>query len=674
VNFYQHQEQARKQTGMLIFFFIVAVSLIVLAINAVVFFAIFQAEESDMSLQAWIQSPICWITVAITLSVIIGGSTAKAVQLSNGGAAVAVMAGGNYLSPETKDPQRKQLINVVEEMAIASGVQVPQIFILEEEPGINAFVAGTSPNNAALAVTQGALDTFSRDELQGVIGHEFSHILNGDMNTNIKLISILAGILLIGKIGESLTRGSSFGHRRNHYRSSSYRTNNKDSDKGWIIGLALMAIGYIGLFFGRLIKAAISRQREFLADASAVQFTRNPSGIGQALFAIQAHQDGSLLDSPNAEDMIHLCFGEAIKVQFSGLLATHPPLDDRIKAIDPTLPARLRSRHRSKKNADQNTVQGKHTQSSLQKKPVQKTFDDDAIEFVNASFSGAGTSTANTTSVNNTNDSSSAKLAPTLKASIGLPTPEHTLYAQSLLANIPKLLLETAHSPAQADIIIYILILATMTSHGQEAMSLIKKHTDVATANKTVACYKLLKQHDERSRLPLLEIATQSLSQQSQEKSEKLVSLTQTLIALDDQFTLPEFIVFCLVKKHLLPNPKKNRTIKRYSAVFKEMQFVLAALSATSNKEGKIDNKAFHQAYAAFSSLDTTPILPTIQQLQISLEKLSHLSPLLKQPFIDACIDCILFDNAVSIREVELLRAICETLDCPMPPLTADKP
>jgi len=663
VNFYQHQEQARKQTGMLVFFFIVAVSLIVLAINAVVFFAIFQTEENGMSLQAWIQSPICWITAAITLSVIIGGSTAKAVQLSNGGAAVAVMAGGNYLSPETKDPQRKQLINVVEEMAIASGVQVPQIFILEDEPGINAFVAGTSPNNAALAVTQGALDTFSRDELQGVIGHEFSHILNGDMNTNIKLISILAGILLIGKIGESLTRGSSFGHRRNHYRSSNYRSSNRDSDKGWIIGLALMAIGYIGLFFGRLIKAAISRQREFLADASAVQFTRNPSGIGQALFAIQTHQDGSLLDSPNAEDMSHLCFGEAIKVQFSGLLATHPPLEDRIKAIDPTLPARLRSRHRSKQNAKKNTEQSKNTLSNPQKKPAQKSFNSDAIEFVNASFceteSSAGTG--------------SEKLAPTLKASIGTPTPEHTLYAHSLLTNIPELLLETAHSPSQADIIIYILILATMTSHGQDAMSLIKKHTDVATANKTVACYKQLKQHDERSRLPLLEIATQSLSQQSQEKSEQLVSLTKMLIALDNQFTLPEFIVFCLVKKHLLPNKKTTRTIKRYSAVFKEMQHVLAALSATSNKEGKIDHKAFHQAYATFSSLDTKPTLPSIQQLQVSLEKLSHLSPLLKQPFIDACIDCILFDNTVSIREVELLRAICETLDCPMPPLIADK-
>jgi Zn-dependent protease with chaperone function len=185
----------------------------------------------------------------------------------------------------------------VEEMAIASGIHVPQIYILEDEAGINAFVAGTSPNNAALAITQGALDTFNRDELQGVIGHEFSHILNGDMNITMKLISVLTGILLIGKIGKSLSRSSSYA-RRQH--SASYSNNRRSDNKGWAIGLAL--VGYIGLFFGRLIKAAISRQREFLADASAVQITRNPNGIGEALFAIQSHQNGSLLATPNVKD------------------------------------------------------------------------------------------------------------------------------------------------------------------------------------------------------------------------------------------------------------------------------------------------------------------------------------------------------------------------------------
>jgi len=669
VNFYQHQEQARKQTGVLIALFLLAVTLIVIAINAVAFFVFFQIEEGRISLTQWIQSPACWIAATVTLGIIIGGSVSKAIQLSNGGAAVAVMAGGNYLSLETKDPQKKQLINVVEEMAIASGIHVPQIFILEDEAGINAFVAGTSPNDAALAITQGALDSFNRDELQGVIGHEFSHILNGDMNINIKLISVLAGILLIGKIGESLTRSSSYGR---HRHSSGFSSSRRSDNKGWAVGLALMAVGYIGLFFGRLIKAAISRQREFLADASAVQFTRNPNGIGQALFAIQSHQNGSLLSTPNAEDMSHLCFGEAIKVKFSSLLATHPPLNERIKAIDPSLPARLRARQRKQKISQSNQphqaptpsllIAQQHTelQSNISSQhisspPSPAAYDGTPIEFSPSKLVDA-----------------SPSLAPSLKNSIGKPTQKHQQYARQLLASIPTTLLDTAHSREHADIIIYILILATMSSKGKEAIAIIKQHTSTNKANRTIECYKLLKQHNETIRLPLLEIATQSLSLQSEKDASQFLSHIETLINLDKQFTLSEFVVFCLLKKHTFSNKRKHQTINRYSAVFSEIQHVLAALSAASNKAEEINNKAFHQAYSAFSTTEVNPSLPSIQQLNISLEKLGQLSPLLKQPIVNACIDCILHDNFVSIREIELLRAICETLDCPMPPLIPD--
>ena len=657
MNFYQHQEQARKQTGVLFLFFILAVTLIVIAINAVAFFVFSQIEEGRTGLTQWIQSPACWIAAAVTLSIIIGGSVSKAMQLSNGGAAVAVMAGGNYLSLETKDPQKKQLINVVEEMAIASGIHVPQIFILEDEAGINAFVAGTSPNNAALAITQGALDTFNRDELQGVIGHEFSHILNGDMNINIKLISVLAGILLIGKIGETLTRSSSYGRHR------------RSDNKGWVVGLALMVVGYIGLFFGRLIKAAISRQREFLADASAVQFTRNPNGIGQALFAIQSHQNGSLLNTPNAEDMSHLCFGETVKVKLSGLLATHPPLDERIKAIDPSLPARLRARQRKQKtlktkpphqavaahsapHQDAELLSGLHSQH-VPSPPPSTAYDGTPIEFSPSKLAGAATS---------------------LKSSIGNPAQKHQQYAQKLLASIPSQLLDTAHSREHADIIIYILILATMTTQGKDAITIIKQDTNADKANKTIECYKLLKQNPETIRLPLLEIATQSLSLQSQKNTIQLLSRIETLINLDNQFTLSEFVIFCLVKKHTTPNKQKHHTISRYDTVFIEIQHILAALCATSSTSGEINTRTFHQAYSAFSTTEVAPSLPSIQQLSISLEKLGQLSPLLKQPIIDACIDCILDDDHVSIREIELLRAICETLDCPMPPLIPDNP
>lgn len=647
MNFYQHQESARKQTGLLVMYFAAAVILIIIAVNAVCFFTLVQIEQQNLSLVHWLQSPACWITVAVTLSVIIGGSLAKAVQLNSGGSAVALMAGGSYLSPETKDPQKKQLINVVEEMAIASGVCVPQVFILEDEAGINAFVAGTSPNNAALAITQGALDTFSRDELQGVVGHEFSHILNGDMNINIRLISILAGILLIGKIGKSLTRGGSYGHRHHHH------SRQKDSDKGWLFGIALMAIGYIGLFFGRLIKAAISRQREFLADASAVQFTRNPYGIGQALFRIQASQNGSQLTTPNAEDMSHLCFSEAIEVKLSGLLATHPPIESRIKAIDPSLPARLRARKNKQQTSplSQKLVTG--NKNKLQQAPTAE-----------------GLAFAPLTSQLKNKE----QLSSTLKRSIGQPTPDHNDYAQALLSKIPPTLIDTAHNPQDADIIVYILILATMATHGKEALATIKQETTRDKINKIIECYKQLKQHDESIRLPLLTIALQTLSQQPIKETHKLIILMESLINLDSQFTLFEFVVFCVARKQLLPDKKKHRTINRYSIVFKDIQYILAAICATSNKAGKINHGIFHRAYSAFSSTELQPTLASIQQLHSSLEKLSRLSPLLKQPVVDACIDCIVSDNIITLREVELLRAICETLDCPMPPLIPDNP
>jgi Zn-dependent protease with chaperone function len=204
-------------------------------------------------------------------------------------------------------------------MAIAAGMPVPPVYLIREN-SINAFAAGFGIHDAVIGINQGTIDLLNRQELQGVVAHEFSHILNGDMRINLRIIALLNGILILGIIGGGLMRGSMFSRSR---------------DRGALIalGIGLLVIGYGGTFFGQLIKAAVSRQREYLADASAVQFTRSTQGIANALKKIGAHSTGSRIESPQADENSHLFFG-AIR-SFSSMMATHPPLEARIKALDP---------------------------------------------------------------------------------------------------------------------------------------------------------------------------------------------------------------------------------------------------------------------------------------------------------------------------------------------------
>ena len=340
MDYFQSQDLAKKRTGLLVFYFAMAVILIIvsvyLAIACVLHLAGSEKETAGGEhAVADLWDPQLLGAVALGTSALIGGgSLYKMASLSGGGHTVAELLGGRLLHPDSTDPDERRLLNVVEEMAIASGLPVPPVYLLENELAINAFAAGHTPGNAVVAVTLGTLRRLSRDELQGVIGHEFSHILNGDMRLNTRLIGILFGILVIGIVGWIMFR-SSFGVRLGA------RDDNGDR-KGFnpipLIGLALYVIGYVGVFFGNLIKAAVSRQREYLADASAVQFTRNPAGLAGALKKIGALAQGSQIQDAHAEEASHLFFGEAVggMNNFFGLLASHPPLVERIRRIDPS--------------------------------------------------------------------------------------------------------------------------------------------------------------------------------------------------------------------------------------------------------------------------------------------------------------------------------------------------
>lgn len=634
MSFYENQHRARRKTGLLVAYFFAAVVLIVVAVNAAIYFALAMVGSVKMmSPLQWAQSGPCWLIAAGTLAVIVLGSLFRMTQLSKGGLSVALMAGGVPLDSGTKNLQERTLINITEEMAIASGTPVPRIFVLRDEPGINAFVAGTTPGNTVLAVTQGALDTLSRDELQGVIGHEFSHILNGDMGLNVRLIGILAGILLIGQIGEFLLRGQ-------RYRSS---RSSKDSGKVALLGLALMAIGYVGLFFGRLIKAAIARQREFLADASSVQFTRNPDGIAGALYAIGMHSGHSNLLNRHAEDMSHMCFGETLQVKLGGMLSTHPPIDERIKAIDPQLIPRLKARWKQRAPAAPASATS----------PAAQAF-----------AAGAAGLAATTEAV-------SAAQHSAIKASVGTPTPAHAEFAHRLHQSIPPDLQTAAHDPLQSEALLYALLLTEMRSHGQDSLNLISGHS-TECAQYVARLYKTLKASEPALRLPLLDMTLATLRNLDAARQQQIVTTAERLIHIDNRVTLSEFIIGYLIRQTLTPQKRPVRAIKSFSAIESSLAILFSAIVQSSGDSAERQAENFRQIMLTYSRADWSQVLqsvPSPKQLTFALDQLNRLTPLLKQPVIDACVDCALHDDKATLREMEILRAVCEALECPLPPL-----
>ena len=331
MNFFDAQDQARRATRWLVVIYVLATALIVAGITLVVGVALYSASSTSIArhpgefLQA--QAPVLAAAAIITALFIVGATLYRTTVLSAGGGRVATDMGGTRVSADVADPLQRRLRNVVEEMAIASGVPVPEIYVLEQESGINAFAAGYAPGDAAIAVTRGTLELLDREELQGVVAHEFSHILNGDMRLNIRMMGVLYGIMVLGLIGRMILRGSHRGRMVSGRRG-------KGAGGVVLIGLGLAIFGAIGVFLARIVKAAVSRQREFLADASAVQFTRQTRGIADALKKIGGYAEGSLIQATDPEEISHMLFGTGARL--SGLFATHPPLTERIQALDPS--------------------------------------------------------------------------------------------------------------------------------------------------------------------------------------------------------------------------------------------------------------------------------------------------------------------------------------------------
>ncbi|MGH7980590.1 MAG: M48 family metallopeptidase, partial [Limisphaerales bacterium] len=437
MDFFEQQAKAHRKTKWLVIYFALAVTAMIVAIYiaAILVFSGVQAhqhyryDQGQPQFSAW--NPEIFLGVSIAILAIVGiGSAYKTMSLSDGGSAVSELMGGRLINTNTTDPNERKLMDVVEEMSIASGVPMPQVYVMDEEDGINAFAAGHKPGDATVTVTRGCMRILTRDELQGVIGHEFSHILNGDMRLNLRLMGTIFGILCIAIIGRILLQTIRGGGRRGNAAAPA------------LLGIVLLIVGYIGVFFGRLIQAAVSRQREFLADASSVQFTRNPSGITGALKKIGGLGEmGSRLSHAHAEELSHMFFGNGVSEPFISLLETHPPLVDRIRAFEPAFDGAF-----PEVRYDEEAGVQPQSSQSRPRPPRIPTPNIFGAVMSGAVLSGGA-------------DLPAIKPHAVLP-NLGNPTPLHLKYAEQLRDSLPASVRAAAREPSDAMALVYAMLLS----------------------------------------------------------------------------------------------------------------------------------------------------------------------------------------------------------------------
>lgn len=630
MSFFVQQQKAKKNTSRLVALFLLAVLGTVVGVYAVIRFIFFSVGEDGPKFE---QQPF-WdfnlfsICALITLIIISVGTLVKFLGLRAGGQAVARSLGGQQILPDTKDYHERVLLNVVEEMSIASGIGVPPVFVIPEE-SINAFAAGFTLDDAVIGVTRGCMERLKRDELQGVIAHEFSHVLNGDMRLSLQLMGVVHGILVISLIGRMLIY-------RPRYRAYSSRKGNQGGQ--FALGLGLLIVGSIGYISGLLIKAAVSRQREFLADASAVQFTRNPHGISGALKKIGGFHAHSQLQHPRAEEASHLFFADGIKRSFTSLLSTHPPLPVRIKRIDPTF-------------------RGEFPEN-------------DQIGVVS-------TDTGAEAGISQFADT--APPAPPQRAakevvmqSVGTPGEQHIRAAQGLLAALPLRLKQAAHDPVDASYLVYAMLLDDRETVQANQLAELPNNLARTEVEKLHKLFRSLPD-PERFRLPLIDLALPALHQLIPEQREQLFRISGNLARADDQISLFEYCLHLILNRRVAGKraKKKGGKMSRKDAVFT----ILAVLSRCSSR-GEGDREAAFQA--GLSKLPLPNQAPTLQQIRGGLPEFDQALNLLvdappegKEQLINACCEVLWHDDLAEPSEIEVLRCVGEYLSCPIPPITS---
>ncbi|HYE06839.1 MAG TPA: M48 family metalloprotease [Planctomycetota bacterium] len=669
MDFFAHQDDARRSTRRLVALFALAVLAIIAALNLVAVLAMDLAQDRHPLSpdQRWQAHLVVSVASAALIAL---GSLSKMWELRAGGAAVASRLGGRPVEPGTADPAERQLLNVVEEMAIASGTPVPAVFVLDHETGINAFAAGLGADDAAVAVTRGTLLQLDRNELSGVIGHEFSHLLNGDSRLNLRLIGVLHGILLIGLTGRVLLRAVTMPHRG--------RRDRRGGGGGVVLvlivgGIALIVIGAIGTFFGRLIQSAVSRSREFLADASAVQFTRDPGAVAGALKRIGGSLTGSLVRASRAPEASHLFFADAVARQWTSLLSTHPPLAERIRRVLPGWDGRFPP----------------PLNTPIVHDPQRRPSPDEAAheaadEVTHAATANAMAGRSMGPDPHATAPTSPVDVAPpaasrrsmgpaTAVSALAGTVPETAVHdAQALIGRLPPEALAAAHDPYSARAVVHALLLDGLPAARARQIALLHAR-DPAVAALTSHLHAGIAAAGAAARLPLVDLCVPSLRRLSAQQHRAFVDDVRALISADDRTTLDEWLLARLVIQRLVPRP--HGALGRVHALRPLMPAAAVALSALA-RAGHPDDEtaaqaAFTAASALFSELPLGPLRPAKHcepaGLDEALDRLGDTAPKVKRRLVDACAAAVATDGARSPRENELLRVICGCVGVPVP-------
>ncbi len=656
-SFFENQHLARRNTKILVLLYALAVAGVIIAVDLVL--AGIYASNIEwrhagreltwmMRLRMVPKSLYLWGAFGTGL-VILAVSAWHIMKLSSGGKAVAEMVGARRVTSDTRDPLERRLVNVVEEMSIASGVRVPAVYVMDGEAGINAFAAGYDVSDSVVAVTRGTLEALNRDELQGVVAHEFSHILHGDMRLNIRMIGILAGIVFIGSIGEFLLRSQRGGG------------DSKSAAPLIIGGLALLLIGYIGLFFARLIKAAVSREREFLADASSVQFTRNPDGIAGALDQIGASSAGALIANRHAEDLSHMFFGQGIKVRLSSLFDTHPPLEARIARVHERFD---RSSYRKTRASTVGAVDVE--EKDLQGDDKRKT----AAAAVLAAASMAGRRGADIGAQWGRSAGESSKL-------VGSMDGAKVDYAARLLRALPEGLREKLRDPEGARAAMVALLFAPKDDVMQGQVDALKAKGLGALAEQARAVAPLCRRLSAAFHLPVIDLALPALKAAPAQARDELIAALEAVIHADRRVSLHEFVVLTLMRSQLAPRQKPgasgNLKIPDLQA---EAVVVLSLIAHAGTRQDATGERGAALAAAMRAGTqemglpDAAPATAlSLETAAAALDALTSLAPMQKAVLIKGLFAVVSHDGSIRIMEAELMRLVGAVLNCPLPPL-----
>ncbi len=679
MDFFAAQELRRKKTKWLVLMYLAAVAVTILGIYAVaeLGFSVGVPAESGGDTRGGYESSRLhfqfhpWLlgVVALANLIVIGGASLfKIAELRSGGHHIAAQMGGVRVPPSTTDPDLRRLLNVVEEMALASGISVPPVYVMEHEPGINAFAAGYSPADAVIGVNRGTLNLLNRDELQGVIAHEYSHILNGDMRMNIRLIGLLFGIQMIAMIGYFFLRTMGQGGRR--------RSSGKGEGNGGFIlamAIALLVFGSVGQFFARLIKASISREREFLADASAVQFTRYPQGIGGALKVIAATKGGSVIHSDEAEELSHMFFANCFSSSFASMFATHPALPKRIGKLEPNFDGNYSAwfavRQQIAEKRERKRLAAKQEQAELSSmiSPLGKLFPQDIVDRfpIDPIF---------------------------LLSAIGSPVKADMKRSQALIRQLPENIRVAAQHPFSARCVAFAMLASDVPALRDQQLELLSRQENQATLETTHRLMDGIGRLHLIFRLPVMELVQGSLADLSVKQYPKFRDTIEQLVQLDRRTSLFEFVV----RHHLLMHLdrrfsyRKRPKVKysRPSDVKQEIEMMLSAFASASATGSVVetntqpDDSVVLEAYrlgmqvVGFGDASESQAQLAsweIEQLEKCMQTLHHASPQLKKTFLHAAAVLITYDHEITVAEAEFFRAVAESLDCPVPVLAAGR-